>query len=69
MLLFKKTNISTCSGVRLDRKQETVSPATENTLSAGVDVATMDKYFLANGASTKNLLSLTFHHSRGEESQ
>ena len=37
MFLFKKTNISECSGVRLDHKRETVSPATENTLSAGVD--------------------------------
>ena len=55
---LKKTNISTCSGMRLDRKWETISLATENILSAGVDVVTMDKHFLAYGASTKNLLSL-----------
>ena len=34
MFLFKKLTY-----LRLDRKRETASPATENTLSAGVGVA------------------------------
>ena len=42
------------------------SPATENTRSAGVDVAVMARYFLASLANKGNLCSLTFHHSRGD---
>ena len=33
------TSMFTCSGVRLALRRDTISPATENNLSAGVDVA------------------------------
>ena len=51
ILLFRSTSMSTCSGVRLALNHDTISPATENTLSAGVEVAVMAKYFSANPAS------------------
>ena len=51
IFLFRSTSMSTCSGVGLALNRDTISPATENTLSAGVEVAVMAKYFSANPAS------------------
>ena len=69
IFLFKNTSMSTCSGVRLALKRDTISPATENTRLAGLEVAMIAKYFLANTANVGNLHAFTFHHSRGDESQ
>ena len=44
----------TCSGVKQDLSLVTVSPAVENTLSAGVDVAGTQRYFLATCATQGN---------------
>ena len=44
----KKTSILTLSGLRLALWQLTISPAVEKTLSAGTDVAGMQRYFLAS---------------------
>ena len=51
IFLFRIMSMSTCSGVRLALNRDTTSPATENTLSAGVEVAVIAEYFSANPAS------------------
>ena len=50
-----------CSGLRLALRRDAISPATENTRSAGVDIAVMARYFLASLADKGNLCPLTFH--------
>ena len=40
-----------------------------NTRSAGVEVAVIAKYFLANTANVGILHAFTFHHSRGDDSR
>ena len=57
----------TCSGLRLALRRDTISPTTESTRSAGVDVAVMARYFLDSLANKGNLCPLTFHQSRGDE--
>jgi len=59
--LFKKINISTFSGFKLEHLLLVTSPATENTYSAGTDVAGTHKYFLAK---LGKLLLLWLHHSK-----
>ncbi len=49
----------------LDLNLEMVSPALENTLSAGADVAVMHRMRLANRAICGNLVSRCFHHCNG----
>ena len=52
--------------LRLAVRRDTISPATEKTRSAGVDVAVMARYFLGSLANKGNLCPLTFHQSIGE---
>ena len=58
----------TCSRLRQDLNLVTVSPAVENTLSAGVDVAGMHRYFLATYETKGKRCSFDFHHSSGDVS-
>ena len=63
---FRNTSMFTCSGLKQYLNFVTASPAVESTLSAGVDVAGMHKYFLA---TKRKQCSLGFHHSSGDVSQ
>ena len=66
--LFRNMSIFTCSGVRRDRILVTVSPAAENTLSDGTDVAGMHKYLFANFANLGNRTPLSLHQPVGVQS-
>ncbi len=51
--------------ILLDLNLEMVSPALENTLSAGADVAGMHRMRLAKRAICGNLVSRCLHHCNG----
>ena len=60
--------MSTLSGERLALCAVTMSPAVENTLSLGTDVAGIPRKCLANLAKWGNCSSLSFHHTSGFDS-
>ena len=69
--LFRNTNMSTLSGLRLQAVAlffVTIFPEMENILSEGTDVAGMHSSFLASLDRVGNLSAFFFHHSRALES-
>jgi len=56
----------TFSGVKQLRFRVNILPAEENAFSALADVAGIAKYSFAIFASVGYLLTLVFHHSRGD---
>jgi hypothetical protein len=50
MFLLKNINLSTTLDLRQALLSVIINPAVENTLSAGLEVAGIARYFLANGA-------------------
>ena len=63
--LFRKTRASTLLGFRLVHNLLTVTPAFENILSDGVDIAGIHSKLCAITANLGKRLALSFHHSRG----
>ena len=63
--LFKKIRASTVSGFREDLNLFTVSPAVENILSAGAEIAGIHKSDLATFARFGKQTLLSFHQTSG----
>ena len=68
IFLFRKISTSAFSAVRLVLKLLTISPAAENILSEGTNLAGIQRYCLARIAKVGNHPSLFFHQVRGSES-
>ena len=58
-----------CSGFKLDRRWLAISPAQENILSKGVEVAGTLRYVFTNGTSRLYCELFIFHHCSGEDSR
>ena len=59
---LRKTKQDAFSGFNLERNFEIVSPATENALSEGAEVAGIHKVLRATFAIIGNLSQLSFHY-------
>ena len=59
--MFRNTNMSTLSGLRLDLLSVTIFPEMEKILSEGTDVAGMHSRFLAS-LDRVGTFSAIFHH-------
>ena len=65
MFLFKNINESTFFGFKQLLNLVTISPAVENTLSEGVDVAGMQSSRFATYDTTGKRAEFSFHHFSG----
>ena len=66
--LFRNTNMSTLSGLRLALFFVTIFPEVENLLSEGTDIVGMHNSCLATLDRVGSLSAFVFHHSRTLES-
>ena len=65
--LFRNTNMSTLSGLRLALFFVTIFPEVENILSEGTDVAGMHNSCLATLDRVGSHSAFVFHHSRASQ--